>query len=141
VQPGAPVGPAQKEITMSITASDPFGGGVARPSQDSDRPSGRAVGTERRAGRRAISVSLLLIGVFAMVSGFWGLLLPRGSFALPVHVAAASVFGLLSLVHVRNNRNAIRLYLRDLGWSPAVLRLLLAAVIALVLLVPVIRLF
>lgn len=85
-------------------------------------------------------MSLLLIGVFAMVSGFWGLALPRGSFALPVHVAAGSLLGLLSLVHVRYNRNAIRLYLRDLGWSPAVLRLLVVAAVALVVLAPVLRL-
>ena len=85
-------------------------------------------------------MSLLLIGVFAMASGFWALLLPRGSWALPAHVAAGSVFGLLSLVHVRYNRNAVRLYLRDLGWSPALLKVLLAAAIALVLLVPVLRL-
>ncbi len=102
--------------------------------------SGRAVGAERRAGRRAISVSLLLIGVFAMVSGIWSLLLPRGSFALPVHVAVGCLFGLLSLIHVRYNRNAVRLYLRDLGWSPAVLRFLIAAAIYLVLLAPVMRL-
>jgi hypothetical protein len=95
---------------------------------------------ERRAGRRATSVSLLLIGLFAVVSGFWGLVLPRGSFALPVHVAAGSLFGLLSLVHVRYNGNAVRLYLRDLGWSPVVLRLLIAAAISLVLLAPVLRL-
>ena len=125
---------------MGITATDPSGGGFVRPSRDRDQTSGRAVGTERRAGRRAISVSLVLIGVIAMVSGFWGLLLPRGSFALPVHVAAGSLFGLLSLVHVRYNRNAVRLYLRDLGWSPKVLRLLIAAAISLVLLVPVLRL-
>lgn len=125
---------------MSITAADPLGGGVVRPSQDGGRAPGRAVGTERRAGRRAISVSLLLIGVFAMVSGFWALFLPRGSLALPAHVAAGSVFGLLSLTHVRYNRNAIRLYLRDLGWSPAVLKLLIALAIALVLLAPVLRL-
>lgn len=125
---------------MGITATDPFVGGVVRPSRDRDRTSGHAVGTERRAGRRVISVSLLLIGVFAMVSGIWGLLLPRGSFALPAHVAAGSVFGLLSLAHVRYNLNAIRLYLRDLGWSPALLKLLIAAAIALVLLVPILRL-
>jgi hypothetical protein len=125
---------------MGITATEPFGGGVVRPSGDRDRAPGRAVGTERRAGRRAISVSLLLIGVFAMASGFWALSLPRGSWALPAHVAAGSVFGLLSLAHVRYNRNAVRLYLRDLGWSPALLKLLLAAAIALVLFVPVLRL-
>jgi uncharacterized membrane-anchored protein len=101
---------------------------------------GRAVGTERRAGRRAISVSLLLVGVFALVSGVWSLFLPRGSFALPIHTAAGCLFGLLSLVHFRYNRNAVRLYLRDLGWSPAVLRFLLAAAISLVLLAPVLRL-
>ena len=82
----------------------------------------------------------MLIGVFAMMSGFWALFLPRGSFALPVHVAAGSVFGLLSLVHVRYNWNAVRLYLRDLGWSPALLKLLIAVAIASVLLVPVLRL-
>lgn len=85
-------------------------------------------------------MSLLLIGVFALVSGVWSLLLPRGSFAIPVHTAAGSLFGLLSLVHVRYNRNAVRLYLRDLGWSAAVLRLSIAAVILLALLVPVLRL-
>jgi len=125
---------------MGITATEPFAGGGVRPSRDHGRTSGRAVGTERRAGRRAISVSLLLIGLFAMVSGFWCLFLPRGSLVVPVHVATGSLFGLLSLVHVRYNRNAIRLYLRDLGWSPAVLRLLIAAAISLVLLVPVLRL-
>jgi len=101
---------------------------------------GHAVGAERRAGRRAISVSLLLVGVFAMVSGVWSLFLPRGSFALPIHTAAGCLFGLLSLVHVRYNRNAVRLYLRELGWSPAVLRLLIAAAISLVLLAPALRL-
>jgi hypothetical protein len=86
-------------------------------------------------------VSLLLIGLFALVSGAWSLALPRGSFAIPVHVAAGSLFGLLSLIHVRYNRSAIRLYLRDLGWSPVALRLLIAAAaISLVLLVPVLRL-
>ena len=85
-------------------------------------------------------MSLLLIGVFAMASGFWAMLLPRGSFALPAHVAAGSVLGLLSLTHVRYNRNAIRLYLRDLGWPPAVLKLLIALAIALALLVPALRL-
>ena len=125
---------------MSITATDRFVGGVVRPSRDRGRAPGRAVGTERRAGRRAISMSLLLIGVFAMASGFWAMLLPRGSFALPAHVAAGSVLGLLSLTHVRYNRNAIRLYLRDLGWPPAVLKLLIALAIALALLVPALRL-
>jgi hypothetical protein len=85
-------------------------------------------------------VSLLLIGVFAMASGFWCMFLPRGSLVVPLHVATGSLLGLLSLVHVRYNRNAIRLYLRDLGWSPAVLKLLVAAAISLVLLVPVVRL-
>ena len=124
---------------MSVAARDPLAGDgvpLSRPRPDA----GPAAGADRRAGRRAISVSLLLIGVFAMVSGIWGLLLPRGSFALPVHLAAGFLFGLLSLVHVRYNRNAIRLYLRDLGWSPALLKVLMAAAIALVLLVPVLRL-
>lgn len=125
---------------MGITAPTPSDGGVVRPSRDRERPPGLSVASERRAGRRAISVSLLLIGLFAMVSGFWGLLLPRGSFALPVHVAAGSIFGLLSLLHVRYNRSAVRLYLRDLGWSPVVLRLVVAVAISLVLLVPVLRL-
>ena len=98
------------------------------------------MGADRRAGRRAISVSLLLLGMFAMVSGFRCLFLPRGSLIVPVHVATGSLFGPLSLVHVRYNRNAVRLYLRDLGWSPVVLRLVIAAAISLVLLVPVLRL-
>lgn len=125
---------------MSIVAREPLTRGGARPSGNDDRTSGRAAATERRAGPRAISVSLLLIGLFAMVSGFWSLVLPRGSFALPVHVAAGSLLGLLSLVHVRYNRNAIRLYLRDLGWSPAVLKLLIVAAVALIVLAPVLRL-
>lgn len=125
---------------MGITVTEPIGGGAVQPPRDQDRTAGRAAGTERRASRRAISVSLLLIGVLAFASGTWSLVLPRGSFALPAHVATGSLFGLLSLVHVRYNRNAIRLYLRDLGWSPAVLKLLIAAAISLVLLVPVLRL-
>jgi len=80
-----------------------------------------------------------MIGVFTLVSGTWGLFLPAGSPAIPVHTAAACLFGLLSLGHVRYNRNAVRLYLRDLGWSPAVLRLVIAAGITLVLMVPVLR--
>jgi hypothetical protein len=125
---------------MSIAAREPRTRGGARPSGNDDRTSGRAGATERRTGRRAISVSLLLVGLFAMVSGSWSLVLPRGSFALPVHVATGSLLGLLSLAHVRYNRNAVRLYLSDLGWSPAVLELAIAAAIALVLLVPVLRL-
>jgi hypothetical protein len=125
---------------MSIDALEPIVGVGVRPLREHVRTSERAAGPERRAGRRAISVSLLLVGLFALVSGAWSLALPRGSFAIPVHVAAGSLFGLLSLVHARYNRNAIRLYLRDLGWSPVVLRLLIAALISLVLLVPVLRL-
>lgn len=125
---------------MTTTAIESVAESGVRPARDHGRTSGRAAGAERRAGRRAISVSLLLIGVFAVVSGVWSMALPRGSFALPMHVAAGSLFGLLSLVHVRYNRNAVRLYLRDLGWSPVVLRLLIAAAISLVLLVPVLRL-
>jgi hypothetical protein len=125
---------------MSIAARETLTRGEARPSGDDDRTSGRAAATERRGGRRAISVSLLLIGLVAMVSGFWSLLLPRGSFALPAHVATGSLLGLLSLAHVRYNRNAVRRYLRDLGWSPAVLKLAIAAAISLVLLAPILRL-
>ena len=91
--------------------------------------------TSRRAGRRAISVSLLLIGLVALVSGIWSLFLARGSFAVPLHAATGIIFGLLALAHVRLNRNAVRLYVRDLGWSPAAVRLLVAAAISLVLLV------
>jgi hypothetical protein len=90
--------------------------------------------TTRRAGRRAISVSLLLIGLVAVASGIWSLFLARGSFAVPLHAATGITFGLLSLAHVRFNRNAVRLYMRDFGWSPAVLRILVAAAISLVLL-------
>jgi hypothetical protein len=125
---------------MNSIATERSGPGAVRPSWGRDGAEGRAAGAERRIGRRAISVSLLLICVFALVSGIWALFLPRGSFALPVHVAVGSAFGLLTLVHVRYNRNAIRLYLRDLGWSPAVLRLVLAAAIALALLLPALRL-
>ncbi len=125
---------------MSIATRDPLARGEVPQPRNRGRASGPAAGADRRAGRRAISVSLLLIGLFAMVSGIWSLLLPRGSFALPAHVAAGSLFGLLSLVHVRYNRNAVRLYLRDLGWSPAVLRFLIATAISLVLLAPVLRL-
>lgn len=103
------------------------------------RPPGCAA-AERRAGRRAISVALLLIGAFALVSGFWSLFLPRGSLFVLAHVVGGSAFFVLSLVHVRYNRNALRLYLRDLGWSPAVLRLVIAAAISLILLAPVLRL-
>jgi hypothetical protein len=91
--------------------------------------------TTRRAGRRAISMALLLIGLVALVSGIWSLFLARGSFAVPLHAATGIMFALLSLAHVRLNRNAIRLYMRDLGWSPAFLRLLVGAAISLVLLV------
>lgn len=129
-----------RESIVTTSGSRSPAGACVAPVGSRDRTSEPATATKRRAGRRTISVSLLLIGVFAMVSGFWSLFLPRGSFALPVHVAVGSVFGLLSLVHVRYNRNAVRLYLRDLGWSPALLKLLVAAAIALVLLVPVLRL-
>jgi hypothetical protein len=124
---------------MSIAATEPLGGGSVGPSRDHDRSSGRDAGTQRRAGRRVISVTLLLVGVSTLVSGTWSLFLPAGSPAIPIHAAAGCLFGLLSLVHVRYNRNAVRLYLRDLGWSPAVLRLVIAGGVTLVLLVPVLR--
>jgi hypothetical protein len=114
--------------------------GNARPSQDHAQPPTRTAGTERRAARRTISVALLLIGVFTTVSGFWSLFLLRGSPIIPVHAAGGITFALLSVVHVRYNRNALRLYVRDLGWSPTALRLAIAAAISLILLVPVLRL-
>lgn len=124
---------------MTISASGSLDGNV-RPSRNHERTSGHSAGTERRPGRRAISVALLLIGVFALVSGFWSLFLPHGSLFVRAHVVGGCAFFVLSLVHVRYNRNALRLYLRDLGWSPAVLRLAIAAAISLIVLAPVLRL-
>ena len=124
---------------MAISAPGSLDGN-ARPSRNHAQTSPRLAGTERRAGRRATSVALLLIGILAFVAGLWSLVLPRGSFARPAHVATGCLFGLLSVVHVRYNRNAVRLYLRDLRWSPAVLRLVIAAAISLILLAPVLRL-
>jgi hypothetical protein len=109
------------------------------PGRIPDRTPGRAAGAERRAGRRSVSVTLLLIGVFALVSGTWSLLLGRGSLVIPIHAAAGCLFGLLSGVHVRYNRNTLRTYLRDVGWSPAVLRLTFASAISLALLPIVLR--
>jgi hypothetical protein len=114
--------------------------GNARPSRSGAQAAGQGAAAERRAGRRAISVALLLIGVFAAVSGFWSLFVPRGSLLVLAHVVGGSAFLVLSVAHVRFNRNALRLYLRDLGWSPAVLRLVIAAAISLILLAPVVRL-
>ena len=85
-------------------------------------------------------MSLLLIGIFAVVSGVWSLVLPRGSFALPLTWPPGPCSVCFRWSTSRYNRNAVRLYLRDLGWSPVVLRLLIAAAISLVLLVPVLRL-
>jgi hypothetical protein len=123
---------------MATSASDLRRRGV-QASRNDHRTPGPTAGTERRAARRAISVALLLIGVLTIVSGFWSLFL-RGTPVVPAHVVGGFVFGMLSLLHVRYNRNALRLYLRDLGWSPKVLRLLIAAAISLVLLVPILRL-
>jgi hypothetical protein len=114
--------------------------GNARPSRNHVRTPTRLARTERRAGRRAISVALLPIGILALVSGFWSLFLPPGSLCMLAHIVSGSLVGVLSLLHVRYNRNALRLYFHDLGWPPAVLRLGIAAAISLLLLVPVMRL-
>jgi membrane associated rhomboid family serine protease len=125
---------------MTISASGSLARSGVAPHGSPDRSSEPMTASKRRGGRRAISMALLLSGVFAFVSGFWTLFLGRGSPVVPIHVASGSVFGVLSLLHVRYNRNALRLYLRDLGWSPTVLRLVVAAAISLILLAPALRL-
>ena len=125
---------------MAISTAKPLDGGSVRLSGSPARASGQAAGTDRRAVRRAVSVSLLLMGVFTLASGFWSLFLPRGSWFVLAHASGGVIFGVLCVVHARFNRNAIRLYLRDFGWSPAVLRFVMVAAISLLLLVPVLRL-
>jgi multisubunit Na+/H+ antiporter MnhB subunit len=93
---------------------------------------------QRRAARRAITISVVLTGLFTVFSGFWNFFPPYDSEFSPGHAVGASVFGVLALAHAWLNRRPIRQYFRGLGWWWAVVGLGFAALIPL-LLVPVLR--
>ena len=50
--------------------------------------------------RRAISVALVVFGLFSAVTGVWNFFLPFSASFSPGHAIGASIFGVLCVVHV-----------------------------------------
>lgn len=66
--------------------------------------------------RRAVSVALVVTGLFSAVTGVWNFFPPFSESFSPGHAIGASIFGALCVVHVWLNWKSILRYLKNLGW-------------------------
>ena len=93
---------------------------------------------QQRVLRRVITITMVLTGLFTLISGFWNFFPPYDSEFSAGHAVGASVFGVLGVAHAWLNRRPILRYFRGLGWWWVVVGLGFAALVPL-LLVPVLR--
>ena len=66
--------------------------------------------------RRAISIMLVVTGLFSVVTGIWNFFPPFSESFSPGHAIGACIFGTLSVIHVWLNWKPILRYLKNLGW-------------------------
>ena len=88
--------------------------------------------------RRAVSVALVVTGLFSAVTGIWNFFPPFSKSFSPGHAIGASIFGALCIIHVWLNWKPIVRYLRDLGWWWLLVATGLIATI-MVVIIPIIR--
>jgi hypothetical protein len=70
--------------------------------------------------RRVISMSMIIIGLWAIATGIWQFFSPYNKGIEPTHIIPAFLFGLLTIAHVWLNRKPVLRYFRGLGfrWIP-----------------------
>ena len=88
--------------------------------------------------RRAVSVGLVVVGLFSIVTGIWNFVPPFSESFSPGHAIGASIFGALCIVHVWLNWKPILNYLKRLGWWWILVTLGLIANV-MVIVIPIIR--
>ena len=66
--------------------------------------------------RRAVSIMLVVTGLFSAVTGIWNIFPPFSESFSPGHAVGACLFGVLCVIHVWLNWKPIMKYLRNLGW-------------------------
>ena len=66
--------------------------------------------------RRAVSVVLVVTGLFTAVTGIWNFFPPFSLSFSPGHAVGACIFGVLCIIHVWLNWKSILRYFRRLGW-------------------------
>jgi hypothetical protein len=93
---------------------------------------------KRLIPRRAVSIALVLFGLFTAISGLWNFFPPLNAEFSPGHAVGACIFGILCIVHIWLNWKPLIRYLRGLGWWWILVGLGLAGLIPL-LIVPVLR--
>jgi len=88
--------------------------------------------------RRAVSVSLVISGLFIGVTGIWNFFPPFNSEFSIGHAVGGCIFGVLSVIHVWLNWKPILKYFKNLGWWWIPVALGLIAIIMIVI-IPLIR--
>ena len=66
--------------------------------------------------RRAVSIMLVVTGLFSAVTGIWNIFPPFSESFSPGHAVGACIFGILCAIHVWLNWKPIVKYLKNLGW-------------------------
>ena len=66
--------------------------------------------------RRAVSVMLVVSGLFSAVTGIWNFFPPFSESFSPGHAIGACIFGTLCVIHVYLNWKSILRYFKSLGW-------------------------
>ncbi|MFC2060090.1 hypothetical protein ACFLTZ_03215 [Chloroflexota bacterium] len=88
--------------------------------------------------RRAISIMLVVSGLFSAVTGIWNFLPPFSESFSPGHAIGACIFGTLCFIHVWLNWKPIVKYFKALGLWWIIVALGLIATV-LVVIIPFIR--
>ncbi len=65
--------------------------------------------------RRAVSVMLVVSGLFSAVTGIWNFFPPFSESFSPGHAIGACMFGTLCIIHVYLNWKSILRYFKSLG--------------------------
>ena len=66
--------------------------------------------------RRAVSIALVVSGLFSAVTGIWNFIPPFSESFSPGHAIGAAIFGILCVIHVWLNWKSILRYFKTLGW-------------------------
>jgi hypothetical protein len=66
--------------------------------------------------RRAVSVILVVTGLFTIVTGIWNFFPPFNASFSPGHAIGAAVFGAVCIIHVWLNWKSILKYFKALRW-------------------------
>ena len=84
--------------------------------------------------RRAVSVALVVTGLFSAVTGIWNFIPPFSESFSPGHAIGACIFGVLCVIHIWLNWKSILRYFKALKWWWIIVALGLIATVMVVVL-------